>query len=385
VREGRPGRRQLGAEGDDEQHRQALEPVDDEVEQLEGGGIDPVQVLDHRQDRPLPGQALELVDQDPKGPRLPLLRREVRGRVPNRPVQAKERRQERGRLPRVGHGAGEERLQVIEASLGRVVALEAGGPLELPDHRPKGAVAVVGGGLVAQGGTPVAAGGLAQRLDQARLADPGLAREEHDLALPGPGLPPAAEEQLQLLLAPDERRRRAAVPRLEAALGPAFGDDAEGRDRCREALERLRPERLELEELAHQPAGGGGDHHLVGPGEGLEPGGEVGGLADHGLFPRRALAQEVAHDDQAGRDPDSGRGRLAPRGVLPADAVDDGERGPDRALRVVLVRPRPAEVGEDAVAHELGYMPVVAGDCAGDRVLVGAEHLAQLLGIEPRG
>ena len=78
VREGRPGRRQLGAEGRDEQHRQALEPVDGEVEQLARGRVDPVQVLEDHQDRLVPGQALELVDQDLEGPLLALLRRQIR-------------------------------------------------------------------------------------------------------------------------------------------------------------------------------------------------------------------------------------------------------------------------------------------------------------------
>ena len=44
----------------------------------------------------------------------------------------------------------------------------------------------------------------------------------------------------------------------------------------------------------------------------------------------------------------------------------------------------PAEIGEHAVAHELGDMALEARHLAGHRVLVGADDLPHLLGIEPR-
>ena len=44
------------------------------------------------------------------------------------------------------------------------------------------------------------------------------------------------------------------------------------------------------------------------------------------------------------------RRRVAAR----ATAIDDREPGPHRPLGVVLVRLRPAEIGEHAVAHVLG-------------------------------
>ena len=52
---------------------------------------------------------------------------------------------------------------------------------------------------------------------------------------------------------------------------------------------------------------------------------------------------------------------------------------------VVLVRAGPAEVGEHAVAHQLGHVPTDAGDLAGECVLVGAQDLAHVLGGEPGG
>ena len=121
----------------------------------------------------------------------------------------------------------------------------------------------------------------------------------------------------------------------------------------------------------------------AGRGRLLQPGGQVRRLADHRLLPGRALADEVAHDHEAGRDPDPRRERLPGRGGEPGDGLDDRQAGPHGALGLVLVRPGPAEVGQHAVAHELGDVPVEARDLARDRVLVGAQDLAHLLRVEP--
>jgi hypothetical protein len=43
-----------------------------------------------------------------------------------------------------------------------------------------------------------------------------------------------------------------------------------------------------------------------------------------------------------------------------------------------------AEIGENAIAHELGHKAVVAGDDARAGVLIGADDPPHVLGIEPR-
>ena len=73
----------------------------------------------------------------------------------------------------------------------------------------------------------------------------------------------------------------------------------------------------------------------------------------------------------------------SPSGRQRADGRGDREPGPHRPLGLVLVRPGPAEIGQHAVAHELGDMALEARDLARDGVLVGAEDLAHLLGVEP--
>ena len=68
----------------------------------------------------------------------------------------------------------------------------------------------------------------------------------------------------------------------------------------------------------------------------------------------------------------------------PADRVDDREPGAGRALGVVLVRLGIAEINEHAVAHVFGDKTAKAADGVGDAAVVGADDLAQILGIEAR-
>ena len=99
---------------------------------------------------------------------------------------------------------------------------------------------------------------------------------------------------------------------LEAALGRGpRRRRAKARTGSREALERLGAQVAEREQAAQEAARGLGDDDLPGSADRLQPGGEVGRLADHRLFLRGALADQVAHDDQPGRDPDPGGQRLA--------------------------------------------------------------------------
>ena len=58
--------------------------------------------------------------------------------------------------------------------------------------------------------------------------------------------------------------------------------------------------------------------------------------------------------------------------------------GAHRALGVVLMRLRIAEINQHAVAHVLGDKPAKAADGVGDAAMIGADDLAQILGIEAR-
>jgi hypothetical protein len=90
--------------------------------------------------------------------------------------------------PRCGYG--QHRFQLIEALLGRIACLEPRRSLQLGDERMKGAVDVVRRTLITQARVPRAGDALGESRREAGLADPRLARDQHDLpfALPGAAL-----------------------------------------------------------------------------------------------------------------------------------------------------------------------------------------------------
>jgi hypothetical protein len=144
---------------------------------------------------------------------------------------------------------------------------------------------------------------LDEGLGEARLADAGLARQQHDAALAGRGLPPAPLQHRQLLVAADERRGGRAQ-RLKAALRAALAQYPPSDDRCRQALDLDRPEILVVEQPAGQPPGARPDHHSSRRGKRQQPRREVGRLADHRLLLRRTLADQIADHDEPSGDPD---------------------------------------------------------------------------------
>ena len=67
------------------------------------------------------------------------------------------------------------------------------------------------------------------------------------------------------------------------------------------------------------------------------------------------------------------------------DGVENRQARARRALGVVVMRRRPAEVGHHAVAEVLRDVPVEARYRFGRRAMKSREGLAPFLGIEPRG
>ena len=100
---------------------------------------------------------------------------------------------------------------------GVVVPFEARGALELADDRMERAVGVMGRAEVAQAEVRLAGNSFEQRRAEARLADAGLAREQDDAARAALRLLPAAQQQLELLVAAQQRRDAGLVQGLEAA------------------------------------------------------------------------------------------------------------------------------------------------------------------------
>jgi hypothetical protein len=106
-------------------------------------------------------------------------------------------------------------------------------------------------------------------------------------------------------------------------------------------------------------------------------------VGPNGLLPRLRFIEQVADHDEASRDADPCRQYLSLRRFYVRNGVCDGEPGPHCPLGLVLVRPRPAEIGEHAVTPEVRNMPLEATDLSCHCVLVGPYELTQRLRIEP--
>ncbi len=341
-----------------------------------------MQILEDQQHRLAHGQADQLLDQRIQGPLLLQIRAQGQGRVA---IVEGDRQKGGEQRPELGAGVGglaQQPFQLVQPELRRIGRIEAGDPLQPLDDRVERIVGVEPGAVKAHAGMRLRAQPLADRLGEARLADAGLAADQDDLALALLGLLPQAEQQAKLVLASDQGGQAAAVQRLEAALGAADREHAPGLDRLIEALEPVLAEIGVGEEAADQLVGGRGNHDLAGLGQGLEPGGEMRGGADHGLFGRGALADQVADHDPAGGDADPDlQGRTARRPQL-GHGLDQLERRAQRPFGVILMRPRIAEIGQDAIAEEAGDVAAEAVDHRSADILIGANDLAQLLGIE---
>ena len=125
------------------------------------------------------------------------------------------------------------------------------------------------------------------------------------------GLPPALEQQGEFLIAADDRRHAPAclaANRLSSARSPSTAKAGVGPV---DALEGLRPELAQHEQIADQATGRLGNDHHARLGRALEACGKVRRIAHHRLLLRRPFADEVADDHKAGGDADTRRQGLA--------------------------------------------------------------------------
>ena len=152
---------------------------------------------------------------------------------------------------------------------------------------------------------------LAERPHKARLADAGLARQQHHLAVALLGPLPALEQKSDLMLAADQRRQARPMQRLEPAFGGAFPDHAPSLHRTGKALQSMQAEVGKIEQARRSAAGCGRRSPRSRLGQGLQPRREVRGVADHRLLARRAFTDQLADDHRAGGDADTSRERAA--------------------------------------------------------------------------
>ncbi len=139
-----------------------------------------------------------------------------------------------------------------------------------------------------------------------------------------------------------------------------------------------------FEETACERVRGIGDDDRVWLGNRLQACGQIRSLAGNRSLLRRAFADDVAHDHPASSDADAHRKRPVLGRRQRLHGIEYAQPRIDGALGVVLVRLWPTEVDQQPVAHELREEPVEARHDAGTGVLIGADQIAVVLGVELR-
>src|SRR5262249_35474792 len=132
-----------------------------------------------------------------------------------------------------------------------------------------GAVGWVGRALVTQARVRLAGEALGESSHKAGLADPRLARDQHDLPFALPSQALALQQKINFVLAVDEIGQIRLADRLEAALGSRHALDRPRRDRLRNTPDLLPAEVAQTKQIAEQPARGGGDDDRPRLGQGL--------------------------------------------------------------------------------------------------------------------
>src|SRR5262245_26019495 len=143
---------------------------------------------------------------------------------------------------------------------------------------------------------------LAQRERNVRLADPWLTRQEHHPTFTLRGVSPPAQQQLDLLFTPEQRRQLGLVHRLEAALHAARPQHLPNLYRLRPSFQRERAEIAVIEVSAREPARARANQHYPWLRQRLQSRREVRRLTNDGLLRRGFIDQELAHDDSARRN-----------------------------------------------------------------------------------
>ncbi len=272
----------------------------------------------------------------------------------------------------------DQRFELVELGLGRLVARELQRPLEVVDAGPEGAVDVVGRALESERAAHPCFQPLAQRTQNAALADAGFAGEQHDLAFAVLRQLPALQQQRDLLLAPDQRRESFLRRGLEAACRFAHTHDAIGMGAAGDALQSLLAQVFIVEAAAGQAMHPLAHHDAARLRDVLQPGGQIHRLAHCALLRR-------GDDDESGRDADAHLQMTCLRNIELRQGVDDLQPRANGALGLAFVRQRIAEEGDDAITQALEHVALVAGYAHRAGILVAADDVSQYFGINARG
>ena len=96
-------------------------------------------------------------------------------------------------------------------------------------------------------------------------------------------------------------------------------------------------------------------------------------------------AGQIADDDETSGDADADLQANFGDQLQLRHRGDQGQTGADRPLGIVFMGSGISEIGQHPVAHVFGNEPVIPCDDVGDGTMVGADDVAQILGVETRG
>ena len=200
--------------------------------------------------------------------------------------------------------------------------------------------------------------------EQPRLADPGLAHQEHDAPAPAARARERLGELRELALAASQRREPRVGERGEPPGALPFSQHLVGAWRARETpFSESSPRSRVSKNPATSRAVA--SETITAPGRrgSLQAGGEVGGIADRGVVHAQVVSDASDHDDaRVDADPHLEIDVLRVRELLAQrrERTLDSERRQHRAPRRVLERDRSAEDRHDSVAGELVHRALVA-------------------------
>ena len=223
-------------------------------------------------------------------------------------------------------------------------------------------------------------------VEQPRLAHAGLAHHAHDLPMSAARLFADPLEVVDLVLTAHETRQATRRGHLEAGAQRPDAQHFVDVQRPADALDLGRAQVAELEIALGQFVGVLADHDRAGRGQPFQPRGQAGRMADrHVIRMQVVLADRADHDRTAVHaDADLQVDALLaaqPLGVAPP-AFLHPQRCEQRPLGVVFVSQRCAEQREDAVAHGLCHVALVAMDRVHHELECGVDDRARVFRVE---
>src|SRR5215469_16357943 len=254
----------------------------------------------------------------------------------------------------------EDRVELFELLFRRILKLESCRALELLDERIERAIRMVRRALITQQRVRLGRNVLGEGCRKARLADPRLACDQHDLSFALPGEALVVREKFDLVVAADHIDQTGGADRLEAALGMRGALDCPRRNWLGNALELMLAELAQMEHIAKQPLRGAGDNDCPWLGQGLESSRQVGRIAYDHMLARATLAPQPSNHNYPGCDANARREGFRRERLKLRKRGHDVEPGPHRALRIIFVRMRIAKIGQDSVASQFCDKAVIS-------------------------